>query len=469
MGGFTVAKPGADGTAAGGAEKAALTDDQILDAQFADEPDPDADPDLDPDAEPDADPAIEPDAEPDPDADPEPDAGPAAGQPERGADGKFLTPEQKAERDKERAELAEAGKLVDAKTQKWLKDAKAPEFVKSAVYRAASYAAVGTVAEFRTYKEKLPTVQDVDRVLEESNTLAGIDELFYSDSAESHTKLLTQMHEQDPRAFKSLSAAWPDYQFTVDPDGYRADTQGRIGRYLAHVLTGAVAANDVNLTNACKHLNFKLFGNAEGKAQADPQRDAMSLRERSIVEKEQAYENKVAENFWTSCQTEIIQKEAVVVGKTLDDVLKQTNLQVKPKTREKIIADIAADIKAQVIANRNHKTKMQQLFSPKTGNRDQAHRQKIVEYCLGEHAKLIKDTTTRVINSWKDDVLATNKQLLNNKRAIADRTAGVGAGGGTGGGQRRQAAGGLPKEPGKIDYRKTSDDDLLNETFTPRK
>lgn len=437
------------GADAAAADTSPLTDDQLIDQAFGDA-DLGDETDQDQSAEAEADDTAGAGAD-DQDGTDEEQAAKAA------KEGDKTTEEQKAEA----AELAAASKTVDADIQKFLKDSKAPRKVQDAIYREASYRQVGSVAEFRTMKEKFPTLQDMERTVTEADTLRGLDELYYDDKPESHVAFLTKLHEDDPRAFGNIAAAFPDFQFAVNPDSYMADTAQRIKHAFDVVVNkpnGARTPEEQSSIEASvKWLNKVLFGNVSGETKPDPRQDAIAQRELSLKEKELRFEQNAFQEFYNSVDHVIISAEDVATNKAVTDVLKNTNLVVSDATKGRIIKDVKAEIETKVKADRTVRADMKRLF--KDGKRDAAHRQKIVDYIKGKHNLLLRPAVSLVVSQWKTDLMTNNQQRLANKRVITSRQDVTG---GAGGGGRKVAGTKSLTGGGKIDYRRTSDDDILD-------
>lgn len=443
----------ADGADAGDAnpvDYSTTSDDDILGGGAGDDPDVDDEGDDDPAAGADA--GAEEGAEADADA-----------EDGEGQDGDEEGAEAAA------AAAAAAGKDKDKLTDQPLTAVQVPEVLKPVFkahpeLRTAWYAekayreVIPTVAEARQYREIAPTLEDLKYIQSNAQELEALDDLYFSTNEQDTHTFIQGLHKEDPQAFERLAAAFPAALYKLHPEAYRTDTANRFKATFDNLERNA--GTDQNLKNAIAVLKnrLKLAGPAAGAA-PDPREADILRREQALRDNQTQEETRKFQDFHTTTNDTAVEEICGLIKADLEVLLK--NSTATPKARDRMVGDVYNEINATLKGSRDLRQTLRRAF--RDGKLDTEHQKRVVALVVGRGKSLLRAASQKVVNEWTNDVLASNKTRLDNKRRVASKVDVTGAGGG---GKGKPNKG--PVRAADVDYRKTSDDDILEGRVTAR-
>jgi hypothetical protein len=191
----------------------------------------------------------------------------------------------------------------------------------------------------------------------------------------------------------------------------------------------------------------------------DPREEHLNAREKQIRDRERATEQGVHQAFVEDCRNA---NNATVTGLIKEQLDLLPGIQdIPPGARQRIEADIQAEAEKNL---RENAVLTQQLErAVKNGRRDETHKSQIVNLVKIRGRQIIPAISARVVNDWTTAVLGRAKQQTSQRTEAASRVD-MGRGGSPSGNK-----GSALPNPRDIDYRRTSDDDIMDDNYVLRK
>ncbi len=335
--------------------------------------------------------------------------------------------------------------------------------VRDLAYREAAYREVfPTVAEARELRSIVPDVQTARAAVEARDTLDEFDQLFYSSNPKDHATFAAKLAENDPKVFPSVVRAANDRLYELDRGAYMADTQERLKDIFHNLRTAATAAGDERGENTVRALDVlarRLFGKTLDQvltedSQLDPHVQNLERQRQELSQREQEFQTRSFTEFYNRCNDTVVDQVVDTIRGTVDTLLKDT--PAKQEAKDRIIGEIYKEVDETLRQNRELRQQLRRIL--RDGKQDPDHQGKVVQMAAGRAKLLVKQIAPKVVNRWTNDVLAWNKASLDKQNQAAGRTDI------TGGQAPRGAPGGAGEalSPDRIDYSKTSDDDILS-------
>ncbi len=327
--------------------------------------------------------------------------------------------------------------------------------LRTAWYAEKAYREVfPTVAEAREVRALFPTTEEAKGAVVARDELAKFDDLYFGNTPESHGNFLRSLREEDPDVFRSFAANFGRVHFEVDPEGYRTDTAARIENTLANLRRAAETEEDENAVNAVDVLAARLFGRKSGQpAKGDPREAELTRREQAISQRETEAQAGQFRGFYDA-------SNEATVTKVLGDIeaLLKTALpaETSDAVKRRMTREIYNALDEKLRANRDLRQQLRRGFNAAQTAKDYGEERKagLVQLVHSRAKQLLPAIAKTVVNEWTQQVLRTNQERLQKQRTAASRVD-IGSGGAPAG------KSGLPS-PAEINYRKMSDDDILN-------
>ncbi len=271
----------------------------------------------------------------------------------------------------------------------------------------------------REIQKLFPTVDDARAANSQVSDLSRIDALFFSNRPESHAELAAAIYKLNPGAFRSLAQMMNAMTASPGGDGQLANT-----------------AAFGNSTQTQTWTN--------GRASTTP--EAPPLQKAG----ENPTANAAQEHAFFH-ETNAAAVEGVL--SSIQSQLERLLPEGTPKnTRQKLTGEIYRAIDASLQSNRAFGQQLRQAF--RSGELTADNQRAIVGMVVGRAKQALPGVAKRVLSEWTNGVVAHASTRQERQRNAAKR---VDIAGGAPGGDGPRAL--MPKD---IDYRRMSDNDILN-------
>jgi hypothetical protein len=263
--------------------------------------------------------------------------------------------------------------------------------------------------------------------------------------------LLNAIKETDPAAFKSYASNLLPALQEISPEAHWHAVVPTLEAVIHNMVAEGKRSGDENMQNAAAYVSKFLFNTpdvAEGKASfiekktVDPQ----------LAAEREKFENERFSSFDVDVRTEIFSSLKNLIEDNLDPDGVMT-----PFIRNTIISETMAQVGKQLMADRSHlsymdrlweKAKAEGLTSDSKAKIKSAYLARVKQLVPGVRAKLVSEA---IGTSAK--VSEKNKAKIESIESRKDKTGSVKASNGVGK---------MTLDPKKIDWRNTSDLDILN-------
>lgn len=379
--------------------------------------------------------------------------------------------EKPDQEEKAKAEEKPAEPLTPLKVSEELKahfaDPKVGKELKTAFYQAAAYKEI--FPDFQQAKEIAELFQSSEEAKHVSEGYAGFRELQEAYES-SPSEFVEKLHEEGAEEFLGVAEAIFEKLPELHPDTYSRIGKTVLADTLAYCLDHAAdiarasGLSDTNLIAAANVIAMNLFGGKNVRelmtATADPRDQKISKLETEL-KKERSSKSEGSFNAFLG---EVLTHADQAIDKNIEDVL-STILDVEgtaitKAARQKIGAEIKAEVTATIKANRRVSDAVVDTIKAKGGDFGQSHLKKASDPIVQQANLLIRRVAAKVVPHYTREILAIHEQKINKQRQAAERRD-IGNGGGPRLGER-----GSPVTADQIDYSRTSDEDLLNDRIT---
>jgi hypothetical protein len=327
---------------------------------------------------------------------------------------------------------------------------KNPE-VRKAWFRAGQIADMfPTVAEAKEVRALFPSLQTAQHASQSAAVLARMDQTYAQNPKEFAERLATG----NPNAFAALVENSREVLFKSNPDAYRRSIGEPVAAdALANAEDWANANGDEPFIVALQILRDRIGisaqpGAPQGKAAPAPQDPRLAEYEqlkadanRMRGEATQAFESSVHQGFWDGLRSAVDQ----VIGKPE---------AMSDKAVLKVKSEVFQAVAEQIATQRN----LQPIYENyiRSGDMSEATRQNAVNFLMGYAKQVLGPVARARLSEWTKEILQANQAEVQ-KATAQPKKRDVGSGSG-------QARASKPGN-GKIDYRKLSDDDIIEGRF----
>jgi hypothetical protein len=297
------------------------------------------------------------------------------------------------------------------------------------------------ISEAREYKSLFPTLDEAKQVANEAASVRYMDNLFRSDPE----RLLAEMHQADPQAFRGMASATRSI-YASDPQLYREAVAKPIVSdlltNLAEIASGLEGDEGADLKTAigiiAKHA--QLSGSQPEPRAAD---DDPRIQD---YERIKAREQEMAQGQWASFAKDVDEQFWSNLGQEVSGILVKANKggalpAVLEMARNEVMADIWNEVGRNSYVNSALPSKMREMW----GRPDQLAAWKMAyarPKIAAKVAAVMKRLTPQVVNKAKEQIRQAEK--VNTRKDVGGQTGGTSA------------------KPGKVDYRKLSDEDIYS-------
>jgi hypothetical protein len=275
------------------------------------------------------------------------------------------------------------------------------------------------VQSAREIQKLFPTVEDARAANSQVSDLARIDTLFFSNRPESHAELAAAIYRLNPTAFRSLAQMMS--AMTTSPGGDGPESLGRSSPASTEAQSGKNGQTSPGPEGAPRQ-----------KASADEPGNA-------------AHEHAFFHDTNAAAVEGVLNSIQLQLDRLLPDGTPQ-------KTRQRLTGEIYREIDTSLQSNRAFGQQLRQAF--RTGQLTPDNQRAIVGMVVGRAKQALPGIAKRVLGEWTNGVLSHANTRQERQRNAAKR---IDIAGGAPGGDSPRAL--MPKD---IDYRRMSDNDILN-------
>ena len=309
------------------------------------------------------------------------------------------------------------------------------------------------------YSKLFPTIDDAKEARENNTAFMNLREDVFSGTGE---KFLNAVKSQNPQSLSRFAGKFLGTLVKVDQNAFWSAANPLVEDIAGSMYRKGVAEGNESLQNSAKYLAHYFFGDAdiaEGKRTTIPKEQPeseVSKERREWEDSKQTEFRGVVEKDVRGQLVDIITGMDSKTGKNKidpDEVL-------SPFIRNTIIERVIADIGSTLQADKNHLTYMDSLWSRARQNgRTDNDKARIIAAYLARARSLAPSLRSKYVS----EAMGRKVRDVNQKRvkvsSVQDRIPANG---------RVAVGGNKGYNPKSIDYRKTSDYDILNDDIKYR-
>lgn len=304
------------------------------------------------------------------------------------------------------------------------------------------------------YSKLFPTVEDAKEANENNTAFQNIRDDVFNGTGE---KFLTAVKMQSPQSLQRFAGKILGTLVKVDQDSFWRAANPLVEDIARSMFNKGTQEGNENLINSARYLAYHFFGDqdiAEGKKTTVPK----EAPETDVSKEKREWENAkllefrgTVERDLKSQMVDLIVGEDQKTGKSKidpDDVL-------SPFIRNTIIEKVIQDIGSTLVADKAHLNYMDSLWNrAKQNGRTDADKARIISAYLARARALAPSLRSKYVS----EALGKKQRDANQKRvklaSIEEKLPSNG---------RVSSGGSRSYNPKSIDYRKTSDYDILND------
>jgi len=275
------------------------------------------------------------------------------------------------------------------------------------------------VESAREIQKLFPTLDDARAANSQVSDLARLDALFFSNRPESHAELAAAIYRLSPGAFSNLAQ-------------------------MMNAMTAARGSDSVKGSPGSPSISPQAQTETNAQTPIEPEA-ASPLRTSPTVPTNAAHEHA----FFHETNAAAVEGVLDSIHSQLDRLLPEGT----PKnTRQRLTGEIYREIDASLQSNRAFGQQLRQTF--RSGQLTLENQRAIVGMVVSRAKQALPGVAKRVLSEWTSGVVSHSNARQERQRNAAKR---VDIAGGTPGGDSPRAL--MPKD---IDYRRMSDNDILN-------
>jgi polyhydroxyalkanoate synthesis regulator phasin len=274
--------------------------------------------------------------------------------------------------------------------------------------------------EFKQIHERVPTLADAERLVEESENAREFGRMYREDPVQ----FISSLKESDTNAFTRLVSDLPQILAKVDVSAWKEQAASYVDPVLNNLYRFATQEKNEALQQAVQ-LVAQACGITPGRSVAPANNPEVEELRRQLQEKNQAEGQQAFESFWSQTDNAVIENAVTEIEATLKKAAPNaTAAQLKRMVQEVYQGTISAlgsqpQFVAQMDSYRQSAMKGKQSISDHNA---------IVDFAT-KRAKLVIPRVARDIASeWNKSILQTSTATTQQKQAIAAKTKDVGAG-----------------------------------------
>jgi hypothetical protein len=308
------------------------------------------------------------------------------------------------------------------------------------------------------FSRAFPTIEDAKEAAENNEAFTDIREDVFSGDG---SKFLSAIKEVDEKKLESFASKVLPSLIKVHPAAFWRAANPLVEDIARNMFAKGVKEKDESLQNAARYLSDYFFGNtevAEGKKTTVVKEESSEVaKERETFDNERynEFRGKVSNEIVTSVKG-LIDSKDVKSGKSRldpDDVL-------SPFIKSTIIDRIILDLGKELASDKDHIKFMDSLWAKsKRNGRTDEDKARIVSAYLARAKSLIPSLRSKYVS----EALGKSQKHSDQRREKVSTIESRRDSGTQGSSSRTRSSNYNPKV---IDYRKTSDEDILNDNIS---
>jgi hypothetical protein len=305
------------------------------------------------------------------------------------------------------------------------------------------------------YSKLFPTVEDAKEANENNAAFTSIkDDIFNGDGS----KFMSAINSVDPRGLEKFATGFLPSLTKTNMNAFWKAANPLIEDVSRAMFNKGKMSGDENLANAGLHLSQFFFGKtefAEGKASSRVMEDQ---GETEVAKEKREWEDRKHLEFRSSLETDLrSQLDEIVIGedpRTGKSKLDPDDL-LSPFIKQTIVDHVVQDIGAALAGDTAHMRYMDSLWSrAKSNGRRQTDKEKIINAYLNRARSMAPALRSKYVSEALGRRARAAGEKVRRVESIPARTPSNG---------RTHSSDRSDYSPKKIDYRKTSDYDILND------
>lgn len=351
--------------------------------------------------------------------------------------------DDKAQPDK--AAKADADEQLEAGTippelKGLMSDPKVAPAIQRLVDQNRAYQAYGTVRDARVFKETFPGgVKEALDYRNKAYTLDEADNAFESNDPAAQAQLVSEWFDRVPQAAQGMITAGIKVLQQKNPDGYAQFTSNlvrdfatsqkwdvqlaAIGDGISRLTEQQIAALPQEVKQLLGYTNWlveaaeKTGIKHQDKARVSPEHDALSKREQTVKQQEDALRVDRANTFIgqvnSGSETQIQQS----IKGTLTRILEKS--AIPEKGRQKIAAEVYVQVTARLQKDSGYQTDIKSRL--REASWDLSKKQAVIDFVVGRSKALVAGVAKEVIADYTESFIAANKAANDKKDASGRR------------------------------------------------
>ena len=304
------------------------------------------------------------------------------------------------------------------------------------------------------YAKLFPTIDDAKEAQENNSAFVNLREDVFNGTGE---KFLEAVKTQSPQSLQRFAGRILGTLVKVDQDSFWRAANPLVEDIAHSMYKRGMSEGNENMANAAKYLAYHFFGNAdiaEGKQTSIPKEP----QETDVVKERRAWDDERQAEFRGVIERDIRKDlNDLIVGKdpkTGKEKLDPDEL-LSPFIRNTIIEKVIADIGSTLQADKGHIAYMDSLWGrAKTNGRTDADKIRIITAYLTRARALAPSLRSKYVSEALGKKIRGENQKRVKMASVDERVPNNG---------RVSGSGAKSYNPKPIDYRKTSDYDILND------
>src|SRR5215831_1060337 len=305
------------------------------------------------------------------------------------------------------------------------------------------------------YAKLFPTVEDAKEASENNSAFANIrDDVFNGDG----TKFMSAVNNVDPKGLERFAGGFLANLTKTNMNAFWKAANPLIEDVARAMFNKGRLEGDENIKNAALHLSQFFFGKsdiAEGKATSKAQQDEGKTK---LDQEKKEWEDRKHLEFRSSLESDLrSQLDEMIIG--FDEKTGKTKIDpdgsLSPFITQTIVDHVVQDIGAALASDTSHLKFMDSLWTrAKTNGRRNVDKEKIISAYLSRARAMAPALRSKYVSEALGRRSRVAGEKLRRVASVPPRTASNG---------RAPAGDRHDYNPKKIDYRKTSDSDILND------
>lgn len=308
------------------------------------------------------------------------------------------------------------------------------------------------------YSKLFPTIDDAKEAQDNNSAFQNLREDIFSGTGE---KFFNAVKTQSPQTLTRFAGSLLGTLVKVDQQAFWAAANPLIEDIARSMFNKGIQDGNESLSNSAKYLAHYFFGNAdiaEGKTTTVPK----PAEESDVSKERREWENAKQSEFRGTIETDLRkQLNDIIIG--TDPKTGKTKLDpdevLTPFIRNTIIERVIADIGSTLQADSAHIKYMDSLWArARVNGRTDTDKSRIISAYLARARSLAPSLRSKYVSEALGKRIRGETQKRAKLASVDERTPANGRAG--------SSSGNRGYNPKSIDYRKTSDYDILNDDIT---